>query len=119
MSKNSSENVANKGDLERINLSTKSNLSKMDFSPEQEKTIRSLIADLKMYLNGFKQSFEHNQRKLKADEIKEQAAPKVAAIEDCEHIQEITQVAECESTVCQCNDYIDQESKNDLMSECK
>ena len=40
MSKNSSENVANKGDLERINLSTKSNLSKMDFSPEQEKTIQ-------------------------------------------------------------------------------
>lgn len=43
-----------KGDLQPINLSTKSNLSKMDFSPEQEKTIRSLISDLKMYLNGFK-----------------------------------------------------------------
>ena len=53
----------------------------MDFSPEQEKTIRSLIADLKMYLNGFKQSFEENQRQLKKAE-KEGAAAK-ATLEEC------------------------------------
>lgn len=76
MSKQSEENAirkfTNKDDLEKINinLSNNSSLSKMDFSPEQEKTIRSLIADLKMYLNGFKQSFENNQRQLKSDDQK-------------------------------------------------